>query len=197
MSLPPGPHGVLAMRLLGLGLLRNRVALLEDLAGRYGDVSFFRIAGAPFALLNHPDYVRDVLVTRHRAFHKGVGLERARALLGTGLLTSEDGQHQRQRRLLQPAFHRERIAAYATTMVSVAERIASQWRAGETRDIAHEMARITLAIAGQTLFDTDVEGRADVIGTAVSQALAAFNLALMPYGDRLVNLPIPPARRFR
>ena len=187
----------MASRLLALAFLRNRLAPLQELAARYGDVAFFSIGGTPYALLNHPDYVRDVLVTRHRSFHKGIGLERARVLLGTGLLTSEDAYHHRQRRLLQPAFHRERIAGYAATMVSYADRFASQWRADDRRDIAHEMARLTLAIAGNTLFDTDVEDRADVIGTAVSQALAAFNIALMPYGGRLVNWPIPPARRFR
>ena len=193
----PGPRGALAARLLALAFLRNRLVPLQELAARYGDVAFFSIAGAPFALLNHPDYVRDVLVTRHRAFHKGVGLERAQVLLGRGLLTSEDAQHHRQRRLLQPAFHRERIAGYASTMVKYAERCASRWQAGETRDMAHEMAMLTLAIAGRTLFDTDVEDRADVIGAAVTQALGAFNIVLMPYGDRIAKWPIPPARRFR
>ena len=194
---PPGPHGAFAARLLALAFVRDRLAPLKDIAGRYGDVAFFTIAGAPYALLNHPDYVRDVLITRNRAFHKGVGLERAQVLLGKGLLTSEDEQHQRQRRLIQPAFHRERLQGYAGTMVSFAERFASRWLEGEMRDVAHEMALLTLAIAGKTLFDTDVEDRADVIGAAVTQALAAFNIALMPYGDRLVNWPIPPARRFR
>ena len=194
---PPGPRGAFALRLLALAFLRDRLAPLKDVADRFGDVSFFTIAGAPYALLNHPDHVRDVLVTRNRQFHKGAGLERAQVLLGKGLLTSEDDQHQRQRRLIQPAFHRERIQGYAETMVSFADRFASRWQGGETRDIAHEMAMLTLAIAGKTLFDTDVEDRADVIGSAVTQALAAFNIVMMPYGERLVNWPIPPARRFR
>lgn len=196
-ALPPGPHGIISARLLALAFLRNRLVPLQQLAARYGDVSFFTIRDHPFALLNHPDHVRDVLVTRHRMFHKGVGLERARVLLGNGLLTSEDAHHQRQRRLLQPAFHRDRVAGYATTMVQCAERYVSNWREGETRDISQEMAKLTLAIAGKTLFDTDVEDRADVIGSAVTQALSAFDIALMPYGERLVNWPIPQARRFR
>src|SRR6188508_2899147 len=140
-TVPPGPRGVFAARLLALAFLRNRLAPLQELTARYGDTAFFTIAGAPYALLNHPDYVRDVLVTRHRAFHKGVGLERAQVLLGKGLLTSEDDQHLRQRRLLQPAFNRERIAGYASTMVRYADRFASRWRAGETLDVAHEMAK--------------------------------------------------------
>jgi len=193
----PGPRGAAAARLLALAFLRDRLVPLREIANRYGDVAFFSIAGAPYALLNHPDHVRDVLVTRHRAFHKGVGLERAKVLLGEGLLTSEDERHQRQRRLLQPAFHRDRIPAYASTVVDYAERFVARWSEGETRDISQEMAHLTLAVAGKTLFDTDVEERADIIGTAVTQALATFNIALMPYGDRIVNWPIPPARRFR
>jgi cytochrome P450 len=196
-SRPPGPTGVSAWRLLAVDVVRNRLAALQEMAARYGDVVYFTVAGAPYALLNHPDHVRDVLVTHHRSFHKGIGLERARVLLGSGLLTSEDAHHQRQRRLLQPAFHRDRIAGYADTMVAFADRYASQWRSGQTRDISRDMARLTLAIAGKTLFDTDIESRADVIGTAVTQALGAFSIALMPYGDRLIKWPIPPARRFR
>ena len=193
---PPGPGGRV-LPLLWLALTRNRLAPLQELTTRYGDVVFFSLAGAPYAILNHPDYVRDVLVTRHRAFHKGVGLERARALLGNGLLTSEGAHHQRQRRLIQPAFHRERLVEYASTMAAFTERFTARWQTGETRDMAREMAALTLAIAGKTLFDADVEDRAGVIGTAVTQALAAFNIALMPYGEHLVHWPIPPARRFR
>jgi cytochrome P450 len=193
---PPGPGGR-GLPLLWRALTGNRFAALQDLTTRYGDVVFFSIAGAPYAVLNHPDYVRDVLVTQHRAFHKGVGLERARALLGNGLLTSEDGHHQRQRRLIQPAFHRERLAGYAATMAAFTERYIAGWQPGETRDMAREMPALTLAIAGKTLFAAEVEDRAGEIGRAVTQALAAFNIALMPYGEHLVNWPIPPARRFR
>src|SRR5436189_5326006 len=128
--LPPGPSGAISGP-LALAFSRDRLGLLRNMTRRYGDVVFFKAGGAAFALLNHPDYVRDVLVTRHRGFHKGVGLERAQILLGKGLLTSEGAQHHRQRRLLQPAFHRERIAGYASTMVRYAARVASRWQAGE------------------------------------------------------------------
>ena len=167
-------------------------------AARYGDVVFFRIAGAPFAVLNHPDHVRDVLVTRHRLFHKGVGLERARMLLGDGLLTSEDDRHVRQRRLIQPAFHRERIAGLRRHDGSTTR--GGEAIAGSTArliDVAREMGAITLAIAGKTLFDADVEQDASHVGEALTAALTSFNLALLPFGDRLVRLPIPAARRFR
>jgi cytochrome P450 len=193
---PPGPVGRIP-RLAALAFIRNRISVLQKLTARYGDVVMFDVAGAPFAILNHPDYVRDVLVTRHRLFHKGVGLQRAKLLLGEGLLTSEDPRHHRQRRLLQPAFHRDRIAGYGATMADYAERTSLSWRHGQSCDVLQEMSRLTLAIAGKTLFDADIEGEAEAVGAALGSVLANFNITLLPYGDRLVNWPIPHAIRFR
>ncbi len=195
-QLPPGP----SRRVPGLAAIafsRGRLKVLQDYTRRYGDVVYFELAGAPFGILNHPDYVRDVLVTRHRQFHKGVGLERARLLLGEGLLTSEDQFHDRQRRLLLPAFHRERIAGYADTMAAYARRHTEGWTSGAVIDASTEMASLALAIAGKTLFDADVEHEASDIGRAVGDAMSTFNLAMLPFGRRLVRLPIPPANRFR
>jgi cytochrome P450 len=192
----PGPSGRIPT-LVALAFIRDRVNTVRRLTARYGDVVAFNVGRQPFVILNHPDYVRDVLVTRHRLFHKGLGLQRAKLLLGEGLLTSEDTHHHRQRRLLQPAFHRERIAGYGSVMATYAERAASQWRDDETRDMLQEMSRLTLAIAGKTLFDADVQGDAEVIGDALGKVLANFNITLLPYGDRLVKLPIPHAIRFR
>lgn len=195
-TLPPGPGRAWPGQ-LAFAFSRDRLRFLRGLTARYGDAVFVRIAGEPFAILNHPDYVRDVLVTRHRQFHKGIGLERAKLLLGNGVLTSEDDVHDRQRRLILPAFHRERIAAYAATMADYAERRSLAWTAGETRDIAADMAALALAIAGKTLFDADVEHEATGIGAALTDVLHSFNFAMLPYGDRMVNWPLPPAVRFR
>ena len=109
--------------------------------------------------------VRDVLVTNQRNFTKSRGLERAKKLLGEGLLTAEGQHHLRQRRLIQPSFHRERIAGYGAVMVDYATRMRERWREGESFDVAKEMMRVTLAIAGKTLFDTDVDSKADEVGT--------------------------------
>src|SRR5690348_4236429 len=145
--LPPGPSSFVPGR-LAFAFARNRIDFLQNAARRFGDVVFFSAGHTSFAFLNHPEYVRDVLVTRHRLFHKGLGLERARVLLGNGLLTSEDERHRRQRRLMQPAFHRDRVAAYAQTMVRCAEQRQARWRDGARMNIAAEMAALTLAIAG-------------------------------------------------
>src|SRR5688500_6455756 len=154
--LPPGPRSLIPGRLAAV-FARDRIGFLDESTRRYGDVVFFRIAGHPFAILNHPDYVRDVLVTRQRMFHKGIGLKRAALLLGKGLLTSEDDFHLRQRRLMQPAFHRERVEAYASAMVEAASRRAARWPAGAVLDMQAEMAGISIAVAGHTLFGSNIE----------------------------------------
>jgi cytochrome P450 len=128
---------------------------------------------------------------------KGEGLQRAKRLLGEGLLTSEGEFHLRQRRLAQPAFHRQRIAAYAATMVEYSDRACDRWQAGETRDVAREMMRLTLAIAGKTLFDADVESEADEIGEALTTTFALFNRLTLPFAQLLERLPLPATRRFQ
>ena len=98
----PGSH-VLAMR-------RDPLAFLTKLARDYGDVARFRMGPVELHLLNRPEWIRDLLVTHAASFHKGRGLQRAKRLLGEGLLTSENPKHLRQRRMMQPAFHHQRIA---------------------------------------------------------------------------------------
>src|SRR4029077_18539684 len=118
----------------------------------YGDVVQYRMAGERIFLISDPQYIKNVLVTPHKNFTKSTGLERTKRILGNGLLTSEGAFHLRQRRLMQPAFHRDRIAGYGTTMVEHADRLRTAWRDGATLDIAREMNRLTLAVVGKTLF---------------------------------------------
>ena len=157
----------------------------------------FRFGPRRLYLLAHPDQVRDVLVTHHRNFIKSRALQRARELLGHGLLTSEGELHLRQRRMAQPAFHRERIAALGETMVKYAARAGDGWRAGAEMDVAREMNRLTLAIAAKTLFGADVAREADEIGAALNDALAAFNRLTNPLGPILDRLPLPGTLRVR
>jgi cytochrome P450 len=194
---PPGPRRrVPALNALRMG--RDPLAFLTGLAAQYGDIARVPLGAETLYLFNHPDLVRDVLVTNHRNFHKGRGLERAKMLLGSGLLTSEGEFHLRQRRLAQPAFHRQRVAAYGATMASYAAVRRDRWKNGETLDVHKEMMALTLAIVGKTLFDADVEHEAAEIGAALATTFEAFHFGFfLPFGELLEHLPLPATLRFR
>jgi len=131
---PDGPTARYPLQFL-VEVARNPLAMMISIARGYGDISHYKIGPQHIYFFNHPDLIRDVLVTHQKNFHKSRGLERAKRLLGNGLLTSEDEFHLRQRRLAQPAFHRQRIASYATTMVESADRTRSSWTDGATVDV--------------------------------------------------------------
>lgn len=166
------------------------------LAREYGDLPHFRLTSYPAYLLNHPDLVREVLVTQQNKFVKSLALQRARILLGNGLLTSEGDFHRRQRRLAQPAFHRDRLASYAQVMIACAKRTRDRWTEGAPINVAEEMMRLTLDIVARTLFSADVESQAPEIGEALTTVLKMFRLLLLPFADLLEKLPLPPVRRF-
>ncbi len=192
---PTGPTARYPFQFL-VEVARNPLAMMIAIARDYGDIAHYKIGPQHLFFFNHPDLIRDVLVTNQKNFHKSRGLERARRLLGNGLLTSEDEFHLRQRRLAQPAFHRQRIAAYATTMVDFAERARSSWTHGAMVDMHIEMMRLTLGIVAKTLFDADVDSEAGEIGHAMTTAFESFNYAMLPFTEYLEKLPIPAVRRF-
>ncbi len=164
---------------------------------KLGDVSAFRIAKVQAFFINHPDLIRDLLVTNHSKFMKGRALQRAKGLLGEGLLTSEKEFHLRQRRMIQPAFHRNRINEYAKAMIELGEKMAGEWRAGDVRDVDKEMMRLTLWIVGKTLFSANVEDDADVVGKAMTTIVSMFNFILLPFSELLEKLPIPPITKLK
>jgi cytochrome P450 len=174
---------------------REPTGFLQKLAA-LGDVSCFRMGSQQAFLVNHPDFIRDLLVTNHYKFHKGRALKRAKRLLGEGLLTSEGEAHLRQRRMMQPAFHRQRITGYAETMIEYADKMADSWRDGEARDLSKEMMQLTLQIVGKTLFNADVGDEADEVGKAMTTLIELFDYLLLPFSEILEKLPFPQARRF-
>ena len=177
---------------------RDPLAFLTNLRATYGDLARVPLGAETLYLFSHPDLVRDVLVTNHKNFHKGRGLERAKNLLGEGLLTSEGDYHLRQRRLAQPAFHRQRVSAYGATMSAYAATRRERWRAGTEIDVHQEMMALTLAIVGKTLFDADVEHEADEIGAALATTFESFNFGFfLPFGELLERLPLPATLRFK
>ena len=176
---------------------KDAAGFLEKMARQYGDVIYIPLARQHIFYLGHPEAIRDVLVTHQNKFKKSRMLERARVLLGDGLLTSEGNHHRRQRRLVQPAFHRDRLAGYGAVMVERAAVIRDQWQPGQSFDVLQEMMRLTLAIVAKTLFSTDVDSEADEIGTALTQVFSLFEIILMPFSEILEKLPLPAVRRFK
>jgi cytochrome P450 len=134
---------------------------------QFGDVFRSRI-GSLVHFLYHPDHVRRVLYDHQKNYPRGWHYRLLRSLLGNGLVASEGDHWRRQRRLAQPAFHRQRLAGYTRVMVEVTSRMLERWggtaAAGSSMEIGAEMSRLTLAIAGLTLFSRDPSQDADVVG---------------------------------
>ncbi len=175
---------------------KNPTEFLTKLS-KLGDVSSFKVGGVQAFLINHPDLIRDLLVTNHAKFIKGRALQRAKGLLGEGLLTSEKEFHLRQRRMIQPAFHRTRINEYAKAMIEFGEKMSSEWRDGEIRNIDKEMMRLTLWIVGKTLFSANVEDEAMEVGKAMTTIVSMFNFMLFPFSEILEKLPLPPIKKLK
>lgn len=192
---PPGPKNPPVLGNL-YAFRSNPIGFLTRVTREYGDLVYFRVARQHLYVLNHPDSVREVLVTNQNNFVKSRALQRAKVLLGEGLLTSEGQHHLRQRRLVQPGFHRERLAGYAQAMSESAMRWRERWTAGSTLDISTDMPQLTLSIVAKTLFSADVESEASEIGAAMTAVLEMFRLLLLPFSEYIEKLPLPNVRRF-
>jgi len=166
---PPGPYGGLkgwSFRALN----QSPLEMFSELA-RYGDIVGIRVVNFRNIFVNHPDLIEEVLIGHPRRYTKGRVLRANRHVFGQGLLTSEGDFWLRQRRLVQPAFHRTQISAYAETMVEYAQRMLESWHGGEERDVHQEMMRLTLQIVVKTLFDADVARDAQDVGKSLELLL--------------------------
>ncbi|HEV7705428.1 MAG TPA: cytochrome P450, partial [Gemmatimonadaceae bacterium] len=189
---PSGPRSRYPGQFL-VHLATDKLALFGAMA-RNADVSQIMLGPQRVALLSHPDDIQTMLVSKQKSFVKGRALEVTKVLLGEGLLTSEGEHHLRQRRLIQPAFHKERLASYGAAMIDIADRLQRGWRANEQLDVHEQMMRVTLAIAGRTLFDADVDGDANDVAEALELSMRMFNRAILPMGMLFEYAPIPWVR---
>jgi cytochrome P450 len=163
----------------------------RDLKEKFGDVARFTLFNERFILFSDPALVNEVLVTKQNSFRKGKALEGARVFLGNSLLVSEGEEHTRQRRLIQPAFHRGRIAGYAQIMAEKARLWTDAQQAGKEIDLAVEMNRLTLAVVAATLFGSEVDAEAGDIAESLTVVIENFNRMLLPFWKYLRFLPIP------
>ncbi|HEX7240777.1 MAG TPA: cytochrome P450 [Longimicrobiaceae bacterium] len=162
-------------------------------------VRFRGVPGMYWHVVSHPAGVEHVLRTHQKNYRKpGRFSAPVAALIGRGLLVNESDSWLRQRRLMQPVFHRQRLAGFVDEMAEAAAATAARWegfaRTGETVDVMGEMMRFTLRVVGTTLFSADVSRGADRVGPAVNVALEHIS--------RRMNLPVSlpewvPTRRSR
>lgn len=140
-------------------MLRHRVGFTSSLR-RHGDIVTIYLGPLRTYFLTSPELVNRVLVTEGASFSKGAIFDRFRPLMGNGLVMSQGTFHLRQRRLVQPAFHRARLASYADTMVRVTSELIDTWRVAEVRQVDHDMQRLAITVVGETLFSTELGKRA-------------------------------------
>jgi cytochrome P450 len=146
-------------------------------------------------LLSDPDLIEQVLVTDNRNFVKPYIYQFLRPALGNGLLLSEGDFWLRQRKLMQPAFLRQRIETYGTAMVSHTQRMLARWRDGETRDLHADMMQLTQAIVAQALLDVDVADASTGVAEALECIMEDFSYRFESVFPVPLWIPVPRNRR--
>ncbi|MGB6304713.1 MAG: cytochrome P450 [Acidobacteriaceae bacterium] len=176
----------------------NPILLFEHLAKTFGPVSHYKLGGSNIVFINDPEMIREILVTQASSFIKERTQNRMKILLGEGLITSEGEFHMRQRRIAAPAFHRERIQAYADMMVERGAAMRATWQPGQTFDMSAAMMELTLEIVARTLFATDVTAAIREINDEVNVIMGLYNyLVALPKAESYLRWPIPGLIRFR
>lgn len=194
---PPGPSSARSMA----RLLTRRVApyqLFTEISSTHHPIGHVKLGGAHLYLLSDPDVIWQGFVGEAKSLAKGRGLQFTRPLLGDGLLTSEGAVHLRNRRLVQPVFHRQRIRGYADGMVAATNRVSHRWRrmsgGSPVRvDVVQQMSGLTLDVVGSTLFGDDLTGNAGDIGRSLDVVLAGFTRMMRP-GALVAMRVATPAR---
>ncbi len=195
---PPGPSGLPVLGVLP-AMKRNPTAVYMDAALRYGDVSHIKIGPRDGYLVTDPRDIRHVLQDNARNYHKGSLYQKLKVALGNGLVTSEDAYWLRQRRIAQPAFHRERIAASASVMAQEATETGNRWEAialaSGSVDVLQEMMHLTEKIVLRAMLGSDPD--------MLAETARAWSVVNEYIGESLWSLgitdswPTPRNRRFR
>ena len=169
-------------------VFRNPLNALTDLANEQGDIARIKLRKRDLFLLSHPSFVEEVLVKQADNFVKGPSLQRARIILGEGLLTSEGDEHLAQRRTLQPAFHRQRMEEYLPLMNENTLVHISNWADGARVDMSDEMMRLTLNIALWSFFGSAPKDAADQVSRSMQTLIKLFPLAQLPLPESVRSL---------
>ncbi len=195
----PGPRGRFLLGNLEEAQSRPLEYVLE-VTREYGDLSQVRLGPSKLIIVNAPELVKHVLQEKHANYGRPAFVPLLRRVVGNGLLFSEGDYWLRQRRIMQPTFHRERIAGFARTMAAAVERRVETWLArpeGGALDMSREMQRLSFEIVGRALFSTELDDDADALGAAIRCTLAWLNeRTVRPIAPPLF-VPTASNRRFR
>jgi cytochrome P450 len=195
---PPGPRDWFFGLTIGLRSLREPLAFLQEMARTYGDIAYVRVGPYRTYVLNHPNLIREVLVTRGKSFCKWEAQKRVfRKIDGNGLINTEGEFWLRQRRLIQKAFQQRRLGGYADTAVELTRRRLDRWTAGTALNLDRELSELALEIVGETLFGVDLRDHVAWLSETAEVLRDTFIrefLAPVPLPDWL---PLPSKRRMR
>jgi cytochrome P450 len=200
-QIAPGPRGDLLVGNLR-AFRRDVLGLMLESAREYGDVVRFHLGPIVVHLLNHPDHVAHVLQTHARNYDKATrSSAKIRSISGGSLLTSNGELWQRQRRLMQPSFHHQRITGLASEMIRYTAGMLHRWQANlanaQPLDVASEMMGLTYTIVGKTLLGTDVGGDSDAVEHAMDTMLTHTYRRWGNIIDFPPFIPTPGNLRFR
>ena len=174
------------------------IPLFVHLEKVFGKISQYRFLGMLIIFVNDPDWIGEILINQAPSFIKERTVQRMKVLLGEGLITSDDPIHMKQRKIAAPAFHRQRIAGYASEIVRSADEQVATWKDGQTVDIGDEMMRLSLRIVARTLFDTEVTPDALSVVDEVNTVMGMYNfLVVFPMLETFLNWPLPYISKFR
>lgn len=192
---PPGPKPHFLIGNIPLASA-DPLAVFSQWAREYGDMFYYRAGWLQVYFLNHPELIEAVLVRKYQSVLKDRVVQNSKWFFGEGLLTNEGDSWLRQRRLSQPAFHRERIAAYARIMTEYTEQMLAGWQDGETRDVHQEMMQLTLRIVVRALFNVEPEEIGKISGAmnVLMRNTVGLRLLLPPIAR---FLPVPAMIQFR
>lgn len=175
-------------------LLSNPLETLGGWAHKHGDIVRLRFGAQHAYLLLAPEHVRHVLIDNLKNYTRDTaGYKELTNSLGEGLLTTDGEFWRRQRRIAQPAFHRQRISGFVQAMVDATERMLATWRDGQVIDVGAAMMHVTLEIVGATLFGTSVNDQAE----AVAQAISDSQIRMATVFNFPVSWPTPTNRKLQ